>query len=84
MPRGLHLDRIQNPVGICGFARAPALRFDIPGNTTFNVKTSAGLQLRTHFRVVRCIDDCIYVHMTGEVRRQLSAIARQNVEDAAR
>src|SRR5256885_16561897 len=82
MPRGFHFNSIENPIGV--FDIATEVICDGALNVTLDVNSRAGLQFLTDLVVAAGIDDCIDIHMTCEMRRELAAIAREKIKNAGR
>src|SRR5256885_13193945 len=82
MPRGFHFNRIENPIRV--FDIATEVICDGALNVTLDVNSRAGLQFLTDLVVAAGIDDCIDIHMTCEMRRELAAIAREKIKNAGR
>lgn len=75
VPSGFHLDRIENPIGIFRLGLSPIGWLELTRNISFHVEPAAPLQLASDFRIAARIYDRIYIHMTGEVRREFRAIS---------
>src|SRR6266853_2897186 len=82
MPRGFHFNSIKNPIRI--FPVSNEVICDVAPDVTLDVDGGAGLQFLTDLVVAAGIDNCIDVHMTCEMRRQLAAIACEKIENAGR
>src|SRR5437667_2314470 len=82
MPRGFHFNSIKNPIRI--FPLSNEVICDVAADVTFDVDGGAGLQFLTDLVVAAGIDNCINVHMTCEMRRELVAITCEKIENAGR
>src|SRR5437773_1662912 len=82
VPCGFHFNGIENPIGV--FPVPTEVISDCTPNVTLDVDGGAGLQFRTDFFVAAGIDDCIDIHMTREMRRELAAITCEEIENAGR
>src|SRR5437868_15159856 len=79
MPCGFHLDGIENPVRV--FRVAAEVIYDDATDVALDVDGGAGLQFLADLIVAAGIDNCIDVHMTCEMRRELAAIACERSEE---
>src|SRR5438105_9202524 len=82
MPCGFHLDGIENPVRV--FRVAAEVIYDDATDVALDVDGGAGLQFLADLIVAAGIDNCIDVHMTCEMRRELAAIACEKIKNAGR
>src|SRR5438132_3066178 len=82
MPGSFHFDSVENPIWIFRFSTEVVS--DGAADVTFHIDGSAGLQFSANPFVVAGIDYGIDIHVTGEMRRELAAIARKQIEDAGR
>src|SRR5437899_9211767 len=82
MPRGFHFNSIKNPIRI--FLVSNEVVCDAAPDVTLDVDGGAGLQFLTDLVVAAGIDNCVDVHMTCEMRRQLVAISCEKIENAGR
>src|SRR5213595_1170055 len=82
MPRGFHFNSIKNPIRI--FLVSNEVICDAAPDVTLDISSRAGLQFLTDLVVAAGIDDCIDIHMTCEMRRQLVAISCEKIENAGR
>src|SRR5256886_13171772 len=82
MPRGFHLDGIENPVRV--FRVAAEVIHDGATDVALDVDGGAGLQFLADLIVAAGIDNCIDVHMTCEMRRELAAITCEKIKNAGR
>ena len=82
MPRGFHLDGIENPVRV--FRVAAEVIQDGATDVALDVNGRAGLQFLADFVLAAGIDNCINVHMTCEMWRELAAITCEKIEDTGR
>ena len=80
MPRGFHFNSIKNPIRI--FLVSNEVVCDAAPDVTLDVDGGAGLQFLTDLVVAAGIDNCVDVHMTCEMRRQLVAISCEKIENA--
>ena len=81
VPRRFHLHGIENPIRI--FRALREVVWDFASNVAFDVDGRAGLQFRADLFIPTGINDCIDVHVTGEMRRELGAISGEKIENAA-
>src|SRR5438477_8098724 len=79
VPRRFHLHGIENPIRIFRVAREVV--WDLASNVAFDVDSSAGLQFRADLFIPTGINDCIDVHVTGEMRRELGASTGEKIEN---
>src|SRR5438105_3597928 len=82
MPRGFHFNSIKNPIRI--FLVSNEVVCDAAPDITLDVDGGAGLQFLTDLVVAAGIDNCVDVHMTCEMGRQLVAISCEKIENAGR
>src|SRR6266704_3827605 len=82
VPPGFHFNGIENPIGV--FPVPTEVITDCAPNVTLEVDGGTGLQFRTDFFVAAGIDDCIDIHMTCEMRRELGAITCEKIENTGR
>src|SRR6266700_8144716 len=82
VPRGFHFNGIENPIGV--FPVPTEVITDCTPNVTLEVDGGTGLQFHTDFFVAAGIDDCIDIHMTCEMRRELATITCEKIENAGR
>src|SRR5438128_704872 len=82
MPRRFHFDGIKHPIGV--FPLATEVVSDAATDVTLDVDGSASLQFLADLFIVAGIDDCIDIHMTGEMRRELVAIPCEKIENTGR
>ena len=77
VPRGLELDRVENPVRVFRLRCKPVLGRERVIGVALQVDRCAGLQLRGGLRVACTVHDGVYVHVTRNVRDKLGALAGQ-------
>src|SRR5678815_22087 len=82
MPRRFHFNGIENPIRI--FPVATEVISDGAANVTLDVDGGSGLQFLANLVVVAGINNCIDVHMTCEMRREVIAITCEKIENAGR
>src|SRR5437764_15183934 len=82
MQRRLHFDRIDNPIRV--FPLATEVISYSATDVTLDVDGSASLQFLADLFIVAGIDDCIDIHMTGEMRPELVAIPCEKIENTGR
>ena len=83
MPRGLHFNRVQNPIRVFHLAREPVGGRQRALRVTLEIDGRARLQLRAQLGITRAINNRIHVHVTGDVRDEFGALAGENVHTAA-
>jgi YD repeat-containing protein len=84
VPRRLHLKRIGDPIWIFRVASVPVGGREIAAHVTFHIAFAALLQLAPELRVAAGVDNCIHVHVRGDVLRELGPIAGKHIDDARR
>src|ERR1043166_1172731 len=84
MPGCLHLECISNPIWIFRRTALPFGGRQIAAHVAFDVELAALLQLTAELCVATRIDDCVHVHVSSDVRRELGLIAGKHVDDAGR
>src|SRR5436190_3202101 len=82
MPRRFHFDRIENPIRV--FPLATEVISYSATDVTLDVDSGASLQFLADLFIVAGIDDCIDIHMTGEMRREFVAITGKKIENTGR
>src|SRR5437764_1306400 len=82
MPRGFHFNSIKNPIWI--FPVPNEVICDVAPDVTLEVDGGAGLQCLTDLVVAAGIDNCVDVHVTCEMRRELVAITCKKIENTRR
>src|SRR5437763_5221529 len=82
MPRRFHFDLIENPIRV--FPLATEVISYSATDVTLDVDSGASLQFLADLFIVAGIDDCIDIHMTGEMRREFVAITGKKIENTGR
>lgn len=84
MPRGLHFDRINDPIRICSVVGGPLGGRKRVIAITLQIYRGSLAKSLPDGRIARAVDDRIDIHVAGEMRSQLGSLTGQDINYAAR